>query len=130
MAKYITIDRGNKESRAEMLAQSAKSLRDGISIMIFPEGTRSPDNQIGPFKMGAFELALITDKPIIPVVIEGTWDVLPKHGLSVSGGHKISVKVLDPVYPGYFGTADPAQLAAKFRMIISDELIKIRGGLQ
>jgi len=129
MAKYITIDRGNKDSKAIMMGISAESLRKGISIMIFPEGTRSLTREIGPFKLGAFELAMMTDKPILPVVLDGTGDVLPKHGFVMSGGYRLKIKILDPVYPWSFGTADPGQLAAKFHKLLSDELQKVRNGL-
>lgn len=126
MAKYITIDRGNKESKAVMLEKSAESLLKGISIMIFPEGTRSPDREIAPFKLGAFQLALLTGKPVLPVVIDGTGGVLPKHGLIFSGGHELKIKVLDPVHPDEFGTADPEELAAKFRNLMTRELSILR----
>jgi 1-acyl-sn-glycerol-3-phosphate acyltransferase len=127
MAKYITIDRGNKESKAEMLERSALSLRNGISIMMFPEGTRSTDNEIGPFKLGAFQLALMTDKSILPVIVDGTGGILPKHGLIFSSGHFIRIRVLDPVHPGLFGTADAEELALKFRNLMVDGLKKMRG---
>jgi|WetSurMetagenome_2_1015567.scaffolds.fasta_scaffold50314_1 1-acyl-sn-glycerol-3-phosphate acyltransferase len=129
MAKYITIDRGNKDSKAIMMGISAGSLRKGISIMIFPEGTRSLNGEIGPFKLGAFELAMMTDKPVLPVVLDGTGNVLPKNGVVMSGGHKLKIRVLDPVYPWEFGTADPGQLAVKFHKLLSDELMKMRNGL-
>ena len=126
MAKYIAIDRGNKESKAEMLDKSALSLRKGISIMIFPEGTRSADREIGPFKLGAFQLALMADKPILPVLVDGTGGILPKKGLIFSGGHIIRIKILEPVNPGSFGTADPEELMTKFRSMMINELKIIR----
>jgi len=129
MAKYITVERGNKESKAEMMERSAESLRRGISIMLFPEGTRSADGEIGPFKLGAFQLALMTDKPVLPVVLDGTGGVLPKHGLVFSRGHRIRVKVLDPVHPGSFGTSDPEVLADKFRTLLISELQNMRNGI-
>jgi 1-acyl-sn-glycerol-3-phosphate acyltransferase len=128
MAKYIAVDRGNKESKAEMMEKSVESLRKGISIMMFPEGTRSRDGEIAPFKLGAFQLALMTDKSILPVIVDGTGGILPKHGLMFSGGNKLKIKVLDPVHPGTFGTADPEELASKFRSLMIDELKKIREG--
>jgi 1-acyl-sn-glycerol-3-phosphate acyltransferase len=130
MAKYITVDRGNKDSKAEMMERSSECLKKGISIMIFPEGTRSTDGEIGPFKLGAFQLAMMTDKPILPVVIEGTGGVLPKHGMIFSRGQKIRIKVLEPVHPGSFGTSDPEELAAGFRSLLVNELEKMRNGLQ
>ncbi|MGD0582900.1 MAG: lysophospholipid acyltransferase family protein [Bacteroidales bacterium] len=130
MAKYITVDRGNKESKAEMMERSAESLKKGISIMIFPEGTRSLDGEIGPLKLGAFQMAMMTDKSILPVVIEGTGGVLPKHGLVFSRNHILRIKVLEPVHPGSFGTSDPEELASKFRSLMGNELAKMRNGLQ
>jgi 1-acyl-sn-glycerol-3-phosphate acyltransferase len=126
MANYITVDRGDKESKAIMMERSAESLRNGISIMIFPEGTRSADREIGPFKLGAFQLAIMTDKSILPVIVDGTGGMLPKHGLIFSTGHHLRIKVLDPVHPGSFGTADPEELASKFWNLMISELRKIR----
>ena len=130
MARYITVDRGNKESKAEMLDQAAEDLRKGISIMIFPEGTRSADNEIAPFKLGAFQLALMTDKSILPVVVDGTGNVLPKHGMVFSRRQTLKIKVLDPVHPGSFGTADPEKLAARFRDLLAAELSNMRNATQ
>jgi 1-acyl-sn-glycerol-3-phosphate acyltransferase len=128
MAKYIAVDRGNKDSKAEMMDKSAQSLRKGISIMMFPEGTRSHDGDIAPFKLGAFQLALSTDKSILPVIVDGTGGILPKHGFMFSSGNNLKIKVLDPVHPGSFGTANPEELAIKFRTLMVDELKKMRAG--
>jgi len=126
MAGYIAVERGNKESRAEMIKAAAQCLRDGISIMIFPEGTRSPDGNVGYFKTGAFELALMTDKPVLPVVVDGTGRLLPKKSLIFLAGVTLTVKVLDPVFPGSFRTSDPVELAETFRKMITKELEEIR----
>ena len=126
MAKYITIDRGNPDSKAVMMQKSLESLRKGISIMIFPEGTRSLNRQIGPFKPGAFQLAVMADKPILPVIIDGTGNVLPKHGIVFTPGHTLRMRVLDPIYPGSFGTGDPEELAGKLRILMVEELEKLR----
>jgi 1-acyl-sn-glycerol-3-phosphate acyltransferase len=128
MAKYIVVDRGNKESKAEMIQKCTESLRNGISIMMFPEGTRSLDREIAPFKLGAFQLAIMTDKSILPVIVDGTGGVLPKHGLIFSDGNILKIKILDPVHPGSFGTGDPEELAAKFRNLMVDELKKMHEG--
>jgi 1-acyl-sn-glycerol-3-phosphate acyltransferase len=126
MAKYIYVDRGNKDSKAEMMKKCEESLRKGISVLMFPEGTRSHDNEIGQFKLGAFQLAVMTDKSILPVVLDGTGGLLPKHGLIFKGKTRLKIKVLDPVHPGSFGTANPEELAVKFRNIMADELKKMR----
>jgi 1-acyl-sn-glycerol-3-phosphate acyltransferase len=122
MAKYITIDRGNPESREIMLGKSVESLRKGISIMIFPEGTRSLDSEIGPFKLGAFQMAIMADKTILPVIVDGTGKVLPKRGLVFSPGQILKIRILDPVHPGMFNTSDPEELAQKMRNLMVEEL--------
>jgi len=126
MAGYITVDRGDKDSKEKMMDESYLCLQKGISIMLFPEGTRSSDKEIGFFKRGAFQLAISTNTPILPVLIEGTGDVLPKHGHVFSGFHKITIRVLDPVEPSAFGTKDYDELAVKFRMMMKDALLELR----
>ena len=113
MADYIIVDRENEESKTEMLEKSYNCLKKGISIMIFPEGTRSLNSEIGFFKRGAFQLALQADVPILPVLIDGTGGILPKHGLIFGSGHHIRIKVLDPINPATFDTDNPEILALK-----------------
>lgn len=126
MANYIVVDRSDEESKTAMLEKSYALLKKGISLMIFPEGTRSLDNQIGFFKRGAFQLALQTNVAILPVLIDGTGDVLPKKGLIFGRGHSIRLKVLDPVSPIDFGTTDHEVLASKLKTMMEDELRILR----
>jgi 1-acyl-sn-glycerol-3-phosphate acyltransferase len=126
MADYIIVDRGNEESKAEMLEKSLDCLKKEISIMIFPEGTRSPDNEIGFFKRGAFQLALQAGVPILPVLIDGTGGILPKHGLIFGSGHHITIKVLNPIYPANFGTDIPEDLAKELSLFMTSELKELR----
>ncbi len=126
MADYITVDRGNEESKEEMLGKSYYCLRNNISIMIFPEGTRSLNNEIGFFKRGAFQLALNAKVPLLPVLIDGTGGILPKHGFIFRSGHQIRIRVLDPVYPADFMTDDPDQLAIHFSTLMSSGLKELR----
>ncbi len=126
MADYITVDRGNKESKDKMIEEALDCLKRNISIMLFPEGTRSPDRQISFFKRGAFQLAILAEKPILPVIIDGSGGVLPKHGLIFGGFHKITIRVLDPVTPDRFGTDDWDALAMKFQEMMKEELRKLR----
>lgn len=128
MAGYITVDRNDDESKAEMLARSYRCLKDGTSIMIFPEGTRSTDNEPGYFKRGAFQLAIETGVPIIPVVLDGTGNILPKHGLLLKGYHKVKIRVLEPVSPGDFETKDPEELAEIFRRKFVAAIKEMREG--
>jgi 1-acyl-sn-glycerol-3-phosphate acyltransferase len=126
MADYLTVDRGDDESKAKMLARSYESLKNGISIMIFPEGTRIPGNGLGFFRRGAFALAIDASVPILPVLIDGTDEILPKNGLVFQSGYKLKIRVLDPIPPESFGTSVPEELAAKIRDVMTEELEKLR----
>jgi 1-acyl-sn-glycerol-3-phosphate acyltransferase len=126
MADYITVNRGNEESKAEMLMRSYKSLKDGISIMIFPEGTRSLDGEIGFFRRGAFQLAIEAGVPLVPVLIDGTAEILPKHGFRFRSGYHVNIRVLDPVFPADFGTENPDLLASAMSDLMKSELSTIR----
>jgi len=126
MADYITVNRSDEESKSEMLEKSYRCLKRGISIMIFPEGTRSPDKEIGIFKRGAFQLALQAGVPVLPILIDGTGGILPKHGLIFGSNYQISIRVLDPVQPVDFDTDNPDDLAIKFRTLSASALRELR----
>jgi 1-acyl-sn-glycerol-3-phosphate acyltransferase len=126
MAGYITVDRGNDESKAAMLEKSFQCLSVGISIMIFPEGTRSLNKETGFFKRGAFQLAIQSARPILPIVIDGTGGVLPKHGFIFKKGHRIRIRVLDPIDPESFGTDNPDELAVNFSNLMKAALNELR----
>jgi len=126
MADYITVDRGDKESKEKMMAEAYSCLLGGTSVMLFPEGTRSVDNQVGFFKRGAFQLAISAKVPVLPVLIDGTGGILTKHGFVFGGFHRITIKVLDPVPPESFGTGDCDELAAKFQKMMSEALSELR----
>lgn len=126
MVKYIELERGNKHSVVRMMEKCISSLREGISIVIFPEGTRSLTGAIGRFKTGAFQLAIKTDKPLLPVLIDGTGDVLPKNGLTFRIDKVIRIKVLDPIFPGQFGTGDPEELASRVNSLMREAMDELR----
>lgn len=77
-AGYISIDRSNRKSAFRSLIQAAKMIRNGTSVMIFPEGTRSSDGQLLSFKKGGFVLAVDAGVPIIPIAVSGTHEIMPK----------------------------------------------------
>jgi len=126
MAGYIAIERGNKESVVKMMQESEDALKSGHSLFLFPEGTRSKDKNIKRFKTGSFRLALNTGLPVLPVLIDGTGQVLPKKGIVFSSGHNLRVKVLKPIKPEDFGTDDPDILAEKIQVLLTRELDSLR----
>jgi 1-acyl-sn-glycerol-3-phosphate acyltransferase len=109
--RYIKLKRGVGESVRKMMLQCEKTLAQGSSIYFFPEGTRSRTGLLKPFKTGAFILAHKSKIPILPIVINGTKNALPKHSLNFHGRHAIIVEVLDEVpYNDYahFSVAETA----------------------
>jgi 1-acyl-sn-glycerol-3-phosphate acyltransferase len=126
MTKYIELVRGNKSSVIKMMEQCVESLQDGISVVIFPEGTRSLTGAIGKFKTGAFQLAIKTDKPLLPVLIDGTGEILPKKGLIFGSRRIVRIRVLDPIFPGQFGTGEPEELATRVQSLMVTAMDEMR----
>ncbi len=130
MAGYLTVNRGDEESKTELLERALDCIKKGTSIMIFPEGTRSLDGEIGFYKRGAFLLAMEAAVPILPVLIDGTAGILPKHGLKFGSGYNVLIKVMDPVNPDQFDTDNPDLLAMKISNMMKSELSALRHGLR
>jgi 1-acyl-sn-glycerol-3-phosphate acyltransferase len=78
MASLVPIDRRNKEAAISSVRAAAEVLRSGLSMLVYPEGTRSPDGRLLPFKKGPFYMATETGVPIVPVTILNTAHMLPK----------------------------------------------------
>lgn len=120
--RYIPIKRGNRASVFKMIKMSEQTLQKGSSIMIFPEGTRSTDTQIKSFKEGAFKLAINTQLPIIPIIIEGTGTALPKKGFLFKNAQTIQINVLDPVDVSNLTEKDIKPLSANVRQKMIEAL--------
>jgi 1-acyl-sn-glycerol-3-phosphate acyltransferase len=117
---YVGLVRGNAASVKRMFATCERWLDRGVPVLLFPEGTRSPDGEVKAFKEGAFVLAGKKDVPIFPIVITGTARMLPKHGFVFRGAADCQVHILDPVRPADFNR-DPAALKDHVRTLIIAE---------
>ena len=95
--KYVILKRGDRQSTIEMMRACEAYLKNGSSVYIYPEGTRSKTGVIAPFKSGAFALAKRTQCPILPIAIVGSKDALPKNSMVIRGKHRIEVHVLDEI---------------------------------
>jgi 1-acyl-sn-glycerol-3-phosphate acyltransferase len=95
-AGYIRIDRFNRKSAIESLKEAAAKMKDGVSVMIFPEGTRSRDGNIRPFKKGGFVMAVDTGVPVVPVILQGTWPIMAKSSWRINTG-EVSLHVEMPI---------------------------------
>jgi len=96
LARDIPLTRGDTDSAAAALEASRERLDSKVSVMIFPEGTRSKTGDLRPFKSGAFRLAIETQLPILPLAVYGTRDALRKHDWRL-GYAEAEVRVLDPI---------------------------------
>jgi len=120
--RYIKLRRGDKESVEQMMAACEQTLREGSSIMMFPEGTRSADGRLKAFKHGAFTLAQRVGVPILPIVVEGTAAALPKRGFVLQGRHAIRIRVLDAIPYARVASLSVDALTEHVRSIIAAEL--------
>lgn len=106
MNRYISIRRGSLKSIARLMKDCEKALRQGNSLLFFPEGTRSKDGNMGKFKEGAFKLAMDNRIDILPVIINGTAEALPKKGIIFRKKQTITIHILDEIlYTDYKGTS-------------------------
>jgi len=101
LAGFIFIDRGNRARAAASLHAAAQRIHDGQSIIAFPEGTRSVDGSLLPFKKGVFNLAAEAEVALVPFAIQGGARVLPKGDWRVAGeDYVIRLGAPIPVTPG------------------------------
>jgi 1-acyl-sn-glycerol-3-phosphate acyltransferase len=124
--RYIKLDRESMKSHLRMMRDCEKALNAGSSVMIFPEGTRSPDGRLRAFKEGAFELALRTRKPLLPIIIAGSTRALPKRGFILRGTHEIKVKILDPLPYASFSDLDSSAVKERAHALMRSELERMR----
>jgi 1-acyl-sn-glycerol-3-phosphate acyltransferase len=83
---YIGIDRRKGSEARRSLEEAAEKIRRGASVLLFAEGTRTLDGKLQPFKRGAFNLALRAGVPVVPLTVNGTFTIMPKHSVSVRPG--------------------------------------------
>jgi len=112
-AGFIAIDRQNRSRAIKQLESAKERLRQGISIWMAPEGTRSRDGSLMPFKKGGFHVARQLGLPILPVYIQGAHEVMPADSMTVYPNRSITVHFCEPV-----STAD-------FDRTHTDELINM-----
>ncbi len=104
-AGYVMIKRGQNREALKSLYKAAEVLKSGKSIHIFPEGTRSQNGELLPFKRGAFLIAQKGGAPILPVTIIGSHLITPKKSLKINKG-KIKIIIDKPILPAQFSSAD------------------------
>jgi len=118
-AGYISIDRNNRQSAFESLKVAADKIKSGVSVLIFPEGTRSLDGRIRPFKKGGFVLAVDSGVPVVPVVITGTRAIMSKGRLRINPG-QVSMVIHKPIDTSIYTRKTKGSLMESVRRVICD----------
>ena len=109
--KYVGIKRGDKDSIKKMMQQCESIIELGCSLFFFPEGTRSRTGELKSFKPGAFILAKKMKVNILPIIMQGTRDVLPKNSLRFIWKGNMSIRVLDEISYKEFEDKSPTEAA-------------------
>lgn len=104
----VAISRGDRASTMKMMEECGDYLQRGVSVILFPEGTRTKTGRIGNFKEGAMLLARKTGASVLPVVIDGTYDAFGKGGITAP--HRFQVKVLPPLAPEHVAATKTKEL--------------------
>jgi 1-acyl-sn-glycerol-3-phosphate acyltransferase len=113
-AGFIAIDRADHERAIDALDAGTQALKSGMSLLAAPEGTRSPDGRLQPFKKGLFVMALGAGAPIVPVAIIGAHDAQPKGAVLIKSG-RLLVRVGEPIATSGLGYDDRDALISTTR---------------
>jgi len=119
LTSLVPVDRRNREAAIASLHFAADVLRSGVNMTIWPEGTRSPDGRLLPFKRGPFHLAKESGVPIVPVTVAGTHEIWPKGEFAIHPG-TATVIFHEPINPAAY---------ASLEALIDAVRERIRGGL-
>jgi len=125
LKKDIAIQRGDMSSIKAMLATCSEWLKKGETILMFPEGTRSETGEMIAFRDGSFRLAVQNNIPILPVVLNGTREILPKEARQLKLSGLIDIKLLAPVYPAQCGNSAP-ELKRHVHTLMKETLADMR----
>ena len=123
----IAIKRGRAaESMAKVIRDGKMWLDRGVSVAIFPEGTRSKDGEIHRFKGGAFALAKEAGVEILPVVMDGTTEVFKPKSIFFNWKHQLTLKVLPPISAEKVLATEPSDMAKEVQEMMTEALAEIR----
>jgi 1-acyl-sn-glycerol-3-phosphate acyltransferase len=129
--KMVPVDRSNPQQAYVSLTEGVGRIRDGISIIAYPEGTRSVEGEILKFKRGPFVLAQAAGVPVVPVAVDGTGRVLPRSSFKIRPG-KVRFKIGEPIETTEFGSSN--REVDRLRTRVRDAVIalhaELRGALE
>lgn len=114
LAGYISVDRAHSRQALRSLDAAARRIAEGTSVVIFPEGTRSKDGRLQPFKSGGMVLAIKSGVPLVPVAISGTHEILPKGSITLRPGN-ITIRIGHPIETKDYKTNQRHELAERLQ---------------
>lgn len=120
-SKQIYVDKSTPAKLRKTMSRAEQQLQNGMSLVVFPEGSRTPDGKIHRFKRGAFMLADEFGLPVVPVTICGCYEVMPRTALLPKWGH-IRLTIHKPIFPGPDGKYDLPKLMEESKEIIEQSL--------
>jgi 1-acyl-sn-glycerol-3-phosphate acyltransferase len=124
--RFIFVDRGNAAAARRSIEEAKRRIQGGHSVLIFPEGTRSRDGRLGPFKKGGFHLAIDSGVPVVPVALMGTRASMPRRSLLLRPGH-VHVIFGEPVPTSGLTDGDRHALLERVRVSIAQMLTPTSG---
>lgn len=119
----LFMDRNDIKQSAQIIIDGIKQLKSGINMVIFPEGTRSKTGELGEFKAGSFKLALKSKKPLIPITIDGTRNVMEANNYKIKG-ETINLYIHEPIDTTILTKEEISELPDKVKSIIEKDLRK------
>lgn len=126
MSGHILVDRKSRQSQFDAIRRMETMLNRGESLLVFPEGTRTRDGRIAPFKKGAFRTAAGTGTPVQPIVIDGPFQLLPRKGIVADHFGRFTVRIMDPMEAK--AEERPVETAERVRAAMNRELEVMRAG--
>ncbi len=115
---YVFVDRSNRESAIQAINRATARLEPGEGMMFFPEGTRSKNGQLLPFKMGAFKTAVKQQMPVLPISVKGTYQLMPSGSILPKPG-RVSIHIHPAITAEGNDKAAAEQIAGKARKSIA-----------
>jgi len=126
---YMAVDMKNPFGAGAILAEAGQWIDKGVSVGVFPEGTRSQTGEVGHFKAGAFRVAVDKQVPVVPIAIDGTRKILPKGSWTYLGDSPfttIRVRVLDPIALSDVSEPNPVALSKACHQAVAGQLAQWR----
>jgi 1-acyl-sn-glycerol-3-phosphate acyltransferase len=121
LAKFVPVDRGNREAALASVKQAVEYIKTGSSFLVYPEGTRSPDGRMQRFKKGSFVMAIEAGIPIVPVACSGAHRIMKKKSLIIHPG-KVTVRFGKPIDVSGYTVEQRNALAEKVHDAIAAQL--------